>query len=47
MDLSLMLKYVDYFNDIRLKNGTQRNPAILVYNSFKNHLEGSIKKIIL
>ncbi|CAB4423986.1 unnamed protein product [Rhizophagus irregularis] len=39
-----MLKYVDYFNDIRSKNGTRRNPAMLVYDSFKGHLEGSVKK---
>src|SRR5688572_26567473 len=38
MDSSLMLKYVDYFNDIRSKNGTRRNPAMLVYDSFKGHL---------
>lgn len=44
MDSSLMLKYIDYFNDIRSKNGTRRNPAMLVYDSFKGHLEGSVKK---
>uniref|UniRef100_U9U810 DDE-1 domain-containing protein n=1 Tax=Rhizophagus irregularis (strain DAOM 181602 / DAOM 197198 / MUCL 43194) TaxID=747089 RepID=U9U810_RHIID len=41
MDSSLMLKYIDYFNDIRAKNGTRRNPEMLVYDLFKGHLEGS------
>ena len=39
-----MLKYIDYFNDIRSKNGTQRDPEMLVYDSFKGHLEESVKK---
>jgi hypothetical protein len=42
-----MLKYIDYFNDIRAKNGTRRNPEMLVYDSFNGHLEGSVKKKIL
>jgi len=42
----LMLKYIDYFNDIMSKNGTRKNPAMLVYDSFKDHLEGSVKKKI-
>lgn len=44
MDSSLMLKYIDFFNDLRLKNGTRRDPAILVYDSFKSHLEESVKR---
>ena len=44
MDSNLMLKYVDFFNEIRLKNGIQRDLAMLVYNSFKGHLEESVKK---
>src|SRR5436190_19696636 len=44
MDSNLMLKYVDYLNDIRSKNGTRRNPAMLVYDSFKGHLEESVKR---
>ena len=35
MDSDLMIKYIDYFNDIRSKNGTRRNPEMLVYDSFK------------
>jgi hypothetical protein len=44
MDSDLMLKYVDFFNDVRLKNGTREEPAMLVYDSFKGHLEESVKK---
>ena len=44
MDTELMAKYVDYLSDIRTKNGTQGNPAMLVYDSFKDHLEKSIKE---
>jgi len=44
MDSNLMLKYVDFFNEIRLKNGTQRDLAMLIYDSFKGHLEESVKK---
>ncbi|PKC70860.1 hypothetical protein RhiirA1_454233 [Rhizophagus irregularis] len=47
MDSSLMLKYIDYFNDIRSKNGTRRNPAMLVYDSFKGHLEGSLLDVLI
>ena len=39
-----MLKYVDFLNDIRLNNRTRRNPAMLVYDSFKGHLEESVKR---
>src|ERR1044071_9618435 len=44
MDSKLMLKYVDFLNDIRLNNRTQRDPAMLVYDSFRGHLEESVKK---
>ena len=44
MDSELMMKYIDYINDIRSKNGTQRNLAMLVYDSFKGHLEESVKR---
>ena len=39
-----MLKYVDFLNDIRLNNRTRRDPAMLVYDSFKGHLEESVKR---
>jgi hypothetical protein len=44
MDSKLMLKYIDYFNNFRSKNGTQKDPAMLVYDSFKDYLEESIKE---
>ena len=44
MDTELMVKYIDYLDDIRIKNGTQRDPAMLVYDSFRGHLEKSIKE---
>ena len=36
-----MLRYMDFFNDIKLKNDTQKNLTILI---FKSHLKESIKK---
>ena len=44
MDTRLMMKYVNYLNNIRIKNGTQENLMILVYDSFKGHLEKLIKE---
>lgn len=44
MDSNLMLRYVDYLNDIRSKNGTRRDPAMLVYDSFKGHLDETVKR---
>ena len=38
MDSKLMIKYIDYFNDNRSKA-----PTMLVYDSFRGHLEGSVK----
>src|SRR6266498_1910867 len=43
MDSNLMVRYIDYLNDIRVKNRTRMNQAIFVYDSFKGHLEESIK----
>ena len=39
MDANLMIKYIDYFNSNR-----SRAPTMLVYDSFRGHLEESIKK---
>ena len=39
-----MIKYVDYLNNIRLKIGTNGNSTMLVYDSFKSHLEESVKR---
>ena len=44
MDTGLMVKYVDYLNDIRMKNGTQGNSAMFVYDSFRDYLEKSVKE---
>ncbi|CAG8781768.1 8686_t:CDS:2, partial [Gigaspora rosea] len=44
MDTNLMIKYVDYLHELRLKNGTRNKPTMLVYDSFKGHLEDSVKK---
>jgi hypothetical protein len=38
MDANLMKMYVDYFN-----NNRSEAPAMLVYDSFKGHLEASVK----
>ncbi len=38
-----MKRYVDYLNDTRMKNRTSRTLAMLVYNSFRGHLEESVK----
>ncbi|CAG8830923.1 9400_t:CDS:1, partial [Gigaspora rosea] len=43
MNSKLMLKYVDYLNNIRLKNGTRKNRAMLVYDTFKDYLKDSVK----
>lgn len=39
-----MIRYADYLNGIRMKNHTQENPAMLVYDSFRGHLEETVKK---
>ncbi len=39
MDANLMIKYIDYFNSNR-----SRAPTMLVYDSFRGHLEESVKK---
>jgi hypothetical protein len=44
MDTNLMQKYIDYFNNVRVRNGTREDPVMLVYDSFRGHLEDSIKK---
>ena len=39
MDVNLIKKYVDYFNDNK-----SEDLAMLVYDSFKGHLEESVKR---
>ena len=43
MDSNLMKQYVDYLCDVRTSD-EPRSPAIMVYDSFKGHLEESVKK---
>lgn len=38
MDSKLMINYIDYFN-----NNRSRDPTMLVYDSFRGHLEESVK----
>jgi len=44
MDSQLMIRYVEYLNNIRMENHTQGSSAMLVYDSFRGHLEKSVKK---
>jgi hypothetical protein len=39
MDTNLMIKYIDYFN-----NNQSMAPTMLVYDSFRDHLEKSVKE---
>src|SRR6266498_5522877 len=39
MDANLMIKYINYFNSNR-----SRTPTMLVYDSFRGHLEESVKE---
>ncbi|CAG8822248.1 15205_t:CDS:2, partial [Gigaspora rosea] len=43
MDTKLMIKFVDYLHKLRLKNGTRNKPTMLVYDSFKGHLDDWLK----
>ena len=43
MDANLMQKYVDYIDNIRKTNGI-RTSAMMVYDSFRGHLEEQVKK---
>ena len=44
MNADLMKKYIDYLNDIIRSNGRSRAPMMMVYDSFKGHLEESVKE---
>ena len=39
-----MIRYVDYLNDLRIENEIRENSSILVYDSFRGHLEKSVKE---
>ncbi|GBB93659.1 hypothetical protein RclHR1_22080001 [Rhizophagus clarus] len=43
MDSKLMKKYVDYINDNLEKMGISNTPTMIVYDSFRGHLEKSVK----
>ena len=43
MDSGLMLEYVDYVNESRIDSGSE-TPMMMVYDSFRGHLEDSVKK---
>ena len=42
MDSDLMKDYIEYFNNTEISE--HRTPKMMVYDSFKGHLEDSIKK---
>ena len=44
MDTNLMIRYIDYLNDLRVKNKVREDSSMLVYDSFRGHLEKSIKE---
>ena len=44
MDTNLMIRYIDYLNDLRVKNKVWGDSSMLVYDSFRGHLEKSIKE---
>src|SRR5437763_13227761 len=43
MDSELMKKYVDYINDNLEKMRISNAPTMIVYDSFRGHLEDSVK----
>ena len=43
MNADLMKCYIDYLNRIRRSNNQFRFPAMMVYDSFRGHLEESVK----
>jgi hypothetical protein len=43
MDSELIKKYVDYINDNLGKMGISNASTIMVYDSFREHLEESVK----
>src|ERR1700722_16222849 len=42
MDINLMKNYVEYFKDTGISK--PRTPMMMVYDSFRGHLEDSVKK---
>ena len=44
MDVDLMKRYIEYLNDIQTNNKSSKVLTMMVYDSFSEHLEESIKK---
>ena len=44
MNTDLMKLYIDYLMQIRVSSGQSRLPAMIVYDSFRGHLEESVKQ---
>ncbi|CAB4412953.1 unnamed protein product [Rhizophagus irregularis] len=44
MNVELMKRYIDYLNCMRSSNSQSRFPAMMVFDSFRGHLEESVKE---
>ncbi|CAB4445921.1 unnamed protein product [Rhizophagus irregularis] len=44
MNVELMKRYIDYLNRMRSSNSQSRFPAMMVFDSFRGHLEESVKE---
>ncbi len=44
MDVDLMKRYIEYLNDIQTNNKSSKVLTMMVYDSFSEYLEESIKK---
>jgi hypothetical protein len=45
MDTNLMIKYIDYLKDnLRSNDSSRHTPRMMVFDSFRGHLEESVKK---
>ena len=44
MDVDLMKRYIEYLNDIWTNNKSSKVSTMMVYDSFSEYLEESIKK---
>ena len=44
IDVDLMKRYIKYLNDIWTNNKSSKVPIMILYDSFSEHLEESIKK---
>ena len=44
MNVELIKRYIDCLNRVRSSNSQSRFPAMMVFDSFRGHLEGSVKE---